>query len=137
MPPASTQSNNNEAYSMILAAISEVKAIVSGLDERVRQLERATVEQSVTAAQKLDALFRRVDEHSAQIREVENEVMCRVRDRQAVTDKLDERLTALSQRIQEVEGVARLSKFIGAAFGGLIIALIWGILTHTVIIGVP
>ncbi len=137
MPPASTQSNNNEAYSMILAAISEVKAIVSGLDERVRQLERATVEQSVTAAQKLDALFRRVDEHSAQIREVENEVMCRVRDWQAVTDKLDERLTALSQRIQEVEGVARLSKFIGAAFGGLIIALIWGILTHTVIIGVP
>lgn len=128
---------SQDAYNMILAAISEVKTLVSGLDERVRQLERATVEQSVTAAQKLDALFRRVDEHSAQIREVENDVTCKVRERQAVTDDLDKRIVAMSLRVQDIESVTLLAKWVGAAFGGLIIALIWGILTHTITIGVP
>jgi hypothetical protein len=133
-PPAP---RNDEAYSMILQAISEVKTIVSGLDERVRQLERATVEQSVTAAQRLDAAFRKIDEHTAQLREVENDLTCRVRERQDVTNDLDKRLTSLDKRTQDTEAVIKILQWLGAAVGGLIIVLIWGILTHTVTIGTP
>jgi hypothetical protein len=137
MTPPTGSTRNDEAYALILSAITEVKTIVTSLDSRVRALEQATVEQSVTAAQKLDALFRRVDEHSAQIREVENDLTCRVRDRQVVTDDLYKRFEVMAQRVQEVEGVAKLVKWLGAAVGGLVVALVWGILTHTIQIGMP
>jgi hypothetical protein len=128
-PPGSTQSNN-ETFGMILAAVSEVKAIVSGLDERVRLLERATIEQSVTATNKLEALFRRVDEHASLLRALQDDLSCKVHDREVVTSGLDRRLS-------EVEGITRFIKWLGAAVGGLIIVLIWGILTHTITIATP
>lgn len=135
MNPLGQRSENT--YDLILQAISEVKAIVSGLDERVRQLERATVEQSVTAAQRLDTAFRKIDEHTLQLREIENDLVCRVRDRQAVTDDLCKRLDILAQRMQNVESVARFAKWLGGAVGALVIVLVWDILTHTVTIGMP
>ena len=122
--------NRNETYDMILQAISEVKAIVSGLDERVRQLERATVEQSVTAAQRLDAAFRKIDEHTGQLRELQNDLDCRVRERQEITNDH-------AKRLNEVESVSRIAKWLGVVVGGLIAALVWGILTHTITLAMP
>lgn len=130
MTPPSSSNRSDEAYGMILAAITEVKTIVTSLDGRVRALEQATVEQSVTASQKLEALFRRVDEHSVQIREIENDITCRVRERQTVTDDL-------SNRVLDLEGVSKIARWLFAAVGALVLALVWGIVTHTITISMP
>ncbi len=131
MPPASDERKaNTETLQMILAAVGEVKGLISGLDERVRQLERATIEQNANASNKIDALFRKLDEHATRLRELESEVECRVKERVKAIEEHD-------RRIQEVEGVSKIAKWLGAAVMALIIGLVWGIMTHTVSIGVP
>lgn len=119
------QPQNNDRrgdnYGLILQAISRVEAIVTTLDDRVRALERATVEQSVTAAQKLDALFRRVDEHANCINALEKDVNAAIHDRVIVTDNL-------RQRIQDVEGAIALLKWVAAGIGGLALVLLWNII---------
>ena len=124
MTPEASQ-RNNDNLGLVLQAVSEIKTMLSGLDERVRQLERATIEQSVTASNKLDALFRRVDEHSAQINALQVEMGERVQERNAS-------LTALQNRVQNVEHVAAIARWLGAGLGMSILALVWAILTHQV-----
>ena len=124
MTPEASQ-RNNDNLGLVLQAVSEIKTMLSGLDERVRQLERATIEQSVTASNKLDALFRRVDEHSAQINSLQVEMGERVQERNAS-------LTALQNRVQNVEHVAAIARWLGAGLGMSILALVWAILTHQV-----
>lgn len=122
-----TPPTRTDEQSMILQAINELKTILSGLDNRLRELERATVEQSAVASQKLDALFRRVDEHSNAIRGIENDLQCAIRDRQSVTDNIQTRL----QRVEAVTGIA---KWLGMTLGLMILGLLWAIFTGQVVI---
>lgn len=119
-----TPSTNNDAQ-LILQAINRVEAVVTGLDGRVRALEQAMIEQTVGSSNKLDAMFRRVDEHKILIDSLGSEIDCQVKERKDVTDKLE-------RRVQSVEVVAAFAKWLGALFLTLAIVLIWAVLTHTV-----
>jgi hypothetical protein len=141
MAPASTNNSNNAAtLDLILSSLAEVKTVVSGLDGRIRALEGAIITQSVTAAQRLDAAFSRIDEHTKQIADFRADLDCRVRERIEITDKLSERIGKLEvERLAQMEGrVSRLEWIAGVATGlsvllaGLIVTLLWKIFTGEV-----
>lgn len=110
---------------LVLQAIGEVKAMLTGLDERVRALEQTTITQSVTASQKLEAAFRKLDEHANQISVLRNDLDCRVAERVKVTDDL-------STRVTKAEGITAAVKWLGGILIALIVSLLWGVVTHQI-----
>lgn len=88
--------------------------MVSGLDGRVRALEGAIITQSVTATQKIEAAFARIDEHTKQISTIRSDVDC------------------LEDRIAKAESIVSAVKWVGGIFAAMVAALIWGILTHQI-----
>jgi predicted acyltransferase (DUF342 family) len=118
-------SNSNPNLELVLQAIGEVKAMLIGLDERVRTLEQTTITQSVTASQKLEAAFRKLDEHSFLLGSLRTDLDCRTSERVKVTDDLERRIT-------RAEAVTSSVKWLGGILVTLAVALLWAVLTHQV-----
>ena len=120
-----TPPSNNANFDLVLQAISEVKTMLIGLDERVRTLEQTTITQSVTAAQKLEAAFRKLDEHSIKLDSLRIDLDYRVDERVKVTDTLDDRML-------RVEQITSAVKWLGGMLVALAVGLLWGIFTHQI-----
>ncbi len=84
-----------------------------------------TITQSVTASQKLEAAFRKLDEHTTQIGGMRNNLDCRVAERVKITDELDKRVT-------RAEGITAAVKWLGGIIVALIVSLVWGVVTHQI-----
>lgn len=117
--------SNNANFDLVLQAIGEVKSMLIGLDERVRTLEQTTITQSVTAAQKLEAAFRKLDEHSNKIDGISKDLDCKISERVKASD-------ALSDRMLRVEQITSAVKWLGGILVALGIGLLWGIFTHQI-----
>ena len=120
-----TQPSSNSNFELVLQAIGEVKAMLIGLDERVRTLEQTTITQSVTAAQKLEAAFRKLDEHSNKLDTLRSDLDCKVAERVKITDTLDDRML-------RVEQITSAVKWLGGILVALAVGLLWAVLTHQV-----
>lgn len=114
---------SNQNFNLLLQAISEVKTMLIGLDERVRMLEQTTISQSVTAAQKLDAAFRRLDEHATKLEILRSDIDSKVTERIRITDELDRRLA-------KAESITAIAKWLAGFLVMLIVALLWAIFTN-------
>lgn len=99
--------------------------MLAGLDGRVRALEGAIITQSITASQKIETAFGRLDEHTKQIHQLKEDLDCRVNDRIEVTDDLNKRMIG-------VEQVATTAKWILGIFAVMVAGLLWAIFTHQV-----
>ena len=132
MTPATSRSVDSDRIDLVLGAIGEIKTMVSQLDGRIRTLESTTVAQGITAAQEIKAIFRKIDEHGVEINQIKIQLEERVSERKIVTDGLDKCIDVQDKRIEKIESVVALLRWVGASLGALIIALIWAILTHTI-----
>jgi len=136
-PPANS---NSATLDLILSTVSEVKTAMGVLDGRMRAVEGALITQSITATQRLDAAFQRIDEHTKQMGDFRIDLDCRVRERVEVTDKLGERITKLETehvakmeaRVNRLEWVASIATGLSVILAGLIITLLWKVFTGEV-----
>ena len=128
-PPSSTNGINLD---LILTAITRVENVVTGLDARVRALEGSIISQSITASQKLDAAFARIDEMKVLTNSIQSDLDCKVRERVEVTNKLTERLEAAEKQIISLQGIARVALWIAGVLGLMGITLLWKIFTGEV-----
>lgn len=131
VPPTSANAINQE---LILSAIGELKTMLSGVDARVRQLENSLITQTITATQRLDAAFVRIDDARRAAEDLRADMDCKVREREQITQALRSDLIALEKRIAKLEFINTILSAIGSLLLILIGTLVWKLITGEVII---
>lgn len=91
-----------------------MEALLQALDERLRAIETAAVTKIAVMDTRLEAAWKKIDEHEDRMRTYEAE---------------QKRLTTA---IEQLLGLRSFLIWGGGAFGLLIIALLWAIITHQV-----
>jgi chromosome segregation ATPase len=99
----------------------EIKGLIRGLDERVRQIERNEAGCTPVMQSKIDAAWRKIDELDAKINE----------QARTTAERL-QRLTKLEQQMATLQGILA---FLGTTTGAMVLGLLYAVLTHQVQLG--
>jgi predicted nucleic acid-binding Zn-ribbon protein len=100
---------------------------IDSVDTRLQAVERNDASSQATVQLKLENISQQIKNMQNDYTQLENRV----------PDDLSKTLSELVKFKDYAEPILKTCKWAGAMVGGLIIALLWGIFTHSIIITVP
>jgi len=102
-----------------------------------RELYDLIEKQNDKIDRKLAAIDGKLDELARLARDGNPVTKQRVDKLEDCQDELESRVESLETFAESIKPWFKLAAFVGSAIGLSVIALIWGILTHTIVIAIP